>query len=72
MATNQQVGIKAANIASLIRQAPWLVLQPIDGQMLPVARFLRIAGVTDVERIVRAYPKVLCASIKGELAPRVR
>lgn len=48
-----------------------MVLQPIDGQMLPVVRFLRIAGVMDVERVVRAYPKVLCASIKGELAPRV-
>lgn len=49
-----------------------MVLQPIDAQMLPVARFLRIAGVFDVERVVRAYPKVLCANIKAELAPRVR
>lgn len=65
------MGIRATNIASLIRQAPWLVLQPIDGQMLPVTTFLRIAGVTDVERVVRAYPKVLCTSIRGDLAPRV-
>ncbi|CAM9714409.1 unnamed protein product [Scytosiphon promiscuus] len=69
---SEEVGIKATNIGSLIRQAPWLVLQPIDAQMLPVVRFLRIAGVMDVERVVRAYPKVLCATIKGELAPRVR
>lgn len=66
-----QVGIKATNIGSLIRQAPWLALQRIDGQMLPVARFLRTAGVVDMERIVRAYPRILCASIRGELAPRV-
>ncbi|CAM9444454.1 unnamed protein product, partial [Ectocarpus fasciculatus] len=69
---SEEVGIKSTNIGSLIRQAPWLVLQPIDGQMLPVVRFLRIAGVVDVERVLRAYPKVLCASIRGELAPRVR
>ncbi|CAM9090881.1 unnamed protein product, partial [Ectocarpus sp. 4 AP-2014] len=69
---SEEVGIKSTNIGSLIRQAPWLVLQPIDGQMLPVVRFLRIAGVVDVERVLRAYPKVLSASIRGELAPRVR
>lgn len=70
-ALQRKVGIKSTNIGSLIRQAPWLVLQPIDGQMLPVVRFLRIAGVVDVERVLRAYPKVLSASIRGELAPRV-
>lgn len=69
---SEEVGIKATNIGSLIRQAPWLVLQRIDGQMLPVARFLRTAGVVDMERVVRAYPRILCASIRGELAPRVR
>lgn len=70
--TALKVGIKATNIGSLVRQAPWLVLQRIDGQMLPVVRFLRRAGVVDVERVVRAYPRILCANIRGELAPRVR
>lgn len=32
---------------------------------------MRTAGVVDMERIVRAYPRILCASIRGELAPRV-
>lgn len=68
----RKVGIKATNIGSLIRQAPWLVIQRIDGQMLPVAMFLRRAGVTDMERVVRAYPRILCSSIRGDLAPRVR
>lgn len=65
------MGIKAAEIGSLIRQAPWLVLQDIDAQMLPVVKFLSRAGVTDMERVLRAYPKILCASVRDELAPRV-
>lgn len=67
----KQVGVKAADVGSLIRQAPWLVLENIDGQMLPAVKFLTRVGVTDLERVVRAYPKILCASIRGELAPRV-
>lgn len=66
-----QVGIKPAEVGSLVRQAPWLSLERIDGQMVPVVRFLRRAGVTDVERVIRAYPRILCASVRGELVPRV-
>lgn len=58
-------------MGSLIRRAPWLVLESIDGQMLPVVNFLSRAGVTDLERVIRAYPKILSSSIRGELAPRV-
>ena len=66
------MGIKAANVGSLVRQAPWLALERIDGQMVAVVEFLTRAGVTDLERVVRAYPKVLCLSVKDDLAPRVR
>lgn len=65
------MGIKAANVGSLIRQAPWLVLEPIDGQMQPVVTFLRRAGVFDVERVLRAYPKILVADVRNDLVPKV-
>lgn len=67
-----KVGMKAANVGSLLRQAPWLVVERIDGQMLPVVRFLRRVGVFDMERIVRAYPKILCLNVRSDLVPRVR
>lgn len=66
-----KVGIKAANVGSLIRQAPWLVSERIDGQMLSVVRFLRRVGVFDMERIVRAYPKILAANVRSDLVPKV-
>lgn len=67
-----KVGMKAANIGSLLRQAPWLVVERIDGQMLPVVRFLRRVGVFDMERIVRAYPKILSSNVRSDLVPKVR
>ncbi|CAN0389915.1 unnamed protein product, partial [Discosporangium mesarthrocarpum] len=69
--TSLKVGLKAFELGSLFRQAPWLVNQHIDGQMLPVVRYLRGLGVYNMERVVRAYPRVLCASVEKDLAPRV-
>ncbi|CAM9885935.1 unnamed protein product [Chrysoparadoxa australica] len=69
--SSDEVGIKAFELGSLLRDAPWLAEKSIDGQLRPVVKYLQECGVSDMERVIRAYPQILVASIDEQLEPIV-
>jgi hypothetical protein len=57
---SDEVGIKVdqQGLMSMLKQAPWLAEYDIQSQLRPVALYLAFIGVTDIERVLRAYPQV--------------
>ena len=45
----------------MLQQAPWLPTYDIVTQLRPVVQYLALIGVTNIERVLRAYPQVLLA-----------
>ncbi|KAG5187906.1 mTERF-domain-containing protein [Tribonema minus] len=73
-----EVGMRAASDDSsavslnVLRQAPWLAEHDLETQLRPVARYLQESlGIRDMQRVLRAYPQILCCSITKDLEPRV-
>jgi hypothetical protein len=59
---SDEVGVKVdqQGLMSMLKQAPWLAEYDIQSQLRPVVMYLAFIGVTDIERVLRAYPQVQC------------
>jgi hypothetical protein len=57
---SDEVGVKVdqQGLMSMLKQAPWLAEYDIQSQLRPVVLYLFFIGVTDIERVLRAYPQV--------------
>ena len=54
------VKVDQQGLMSMLKQAPWLAEYDIQSQLRPVVMYLAFIGVTDIERVLRAYPQVQC------------
>lgn len=68
--TSKVVGFKARGLGSFFRRAPWFLHESTLNILPPIVSYLRSSlGISDIEKIIRAYPEILSSDLEKDIIP---
>merc|ERR1712194_1285 len=65
-----ELKVEEEALARMFQSFPSILVLDVEGSMVPVVKFLRGIGVTNVGRFITRLPPVLGYSVENELAPK--
>lgn len=71
--TSKNVGIKARELGSLFRWAPWLLHEATTTTLSPIIAYLRgEVGIIRMEKLLRRFPQIVTCDLNEDIIPSIK